>query len=187
MDDQQAIELMQREKEIYATSSERKGDARPSDLPTRSELLREFSYTNERLESTGNLVISHVYPPCTKPLVDLEPILLEDLRLETAHHGKLLVLRTFGVPKLTDGVLNGVEDAKRDVVRLALHHCACECLPRGQLVAVKELYYRVTVDGDYVIRVDHPSNLIILLADNAVVPAGLREADLGNLCIDDAK
>lgn len=42
-------------------------------------------------------------------------------------------------------------------------------LPQNSTVAIKEPYYKYNGDGDYVIRVDHPSDIAVLRGDDPAV------------------
>jgi tetratricopeptide (TPR) repeat protein len=96
--------------------------------------------------------------------LDLKPVSLTELLLETHHRGKVLVIRTFGHAIRLSGVQIAVEDSRGDVDRLALYNDNADLLPRlllptGALFAIKEPFYKKTADGGYNIRVDHPTDL----------------------------
>lgn len=187
MDPEAALALVQRERDIFDTASERKGQPRPSNLPTRAELLESFQAAGKDNEQEPfRIIVGHIYPPCTKSLAELEDIAIGDLCLETVHHGKRLVLRSIGQPKNEDGVLNAVEDADENVDRLVVHHCGQDILRKAGLVAVKDPYYKIAVDGGCVIRVDHPGNIIVLHEGHQILPKTFREAGLDSLSIDGA-
>lgn len=46
-----------------------------------------------RPDSMPAFCIGHPYPPCTVSLQDLQPMSLSDLRMETHHRGRVLVVR----------------------------------------------------------------------------------------------
>jgi len=123
------------------------------------------------------------YPPSKVPLADLQPIDINKLRLETHHRGKVLILRAFGHPIRMQSVQNAFEDAKGNVDRLALYNedftvPAEELLPKGVVVAVKEPYCKASADGGYTIRIDHPSDLIVLQHGDPSMPAAFAFAML---------
>ncbi|CAK1364786.1 unnamed protein product [Cercospora beticola] len=191
MNPEAALALVQRERDIFETANERKGQPRPSNLPTRTELLQSFQAAGKANEQDGlqepyRIIVGHIYPPSTRPLAELEDIAIGDLCLETVHHGRRLVLRTIGHPKIEDGVINVVEDAHGNVDRLVVYHCGQDILRKDGLVAVKDPYYKIAVDGGCVIRVDHPGNIIVLHEGHEIVPKTLREAELDSLSVDGA-
>ena len=65
------------------------------------------------------------------------------------------------------GIQNAVEDINEDVDRLSVHNEAegtdpDHVLPIDLVFAIKEPCYKISVDGGYCVRVDHPSDLIRL-------------------------
>jgi len=122
--------------------------------------------------------IGEAYPPSVRAVADLKPMLISDLRLETHHTGRVLLLRTFGHPSRIQAVQNAVEDANGNVDRVAVYNTDTgitpeRLLPKGAVLAVKEPFYKTTADGGYSLRVDHPSDLILLSASDALVPQQL--------------
>lgn len=119
--------------------------------------------------------IGFAYPPSTTPLAELRPIEISDLRLETHHRGKVLILRAIGHAHRIQSVQNAFEDPTGNVDRLALYNedptiPAEELLPQGVVVAVKEPYYKATADGGYTIRIDHPSDMTVFHDVGPFVP-----------------
>jgi len=103
-------------------------------------------------------------------------IAISDLRLETHHLGKFLVLRAFGHPRRIQAVQNAVQDAHGGFDRLALYNedpnlDPSQLLPMGAIIAIKEPLYKVAADGGYTIRVDHPSDIVFLHATDTRVPS----------------
>lgn len=125
--------------------------------------------------------IGFTHPPSTTSLVDLEPIDISSLRLETHHLGKVLVVRTFGHPTRIQAVQNAVEDGYGGVDRLAVYNedpamTPGQILPKGLIFAIKEPFYKGTADGGFTIRVDHPSDLVRLSPADPSVPKAFRIA-----------
>ena len=134
-----------------------------------------MSRTDQGEYATRTCFISFAYPPSTTPAAQLTPMLISDLRLETHHTGRVLVLRAFGHPQRMTGVQNAVEDENGNVDRIGLYNFDTSLTPerilgRGAVIAVKEPYYKVTVDGGYTIRVDHPSDVVRLSPGDSLVP-----------------
>jgi len=123
--------------------------------------------------------IGEAYPPCTKPISSLAPITLRELKLETHHRGRVLIVRTFGIPTRLSAIQSAIEDENKDVDRLAIQNMPLTAvtekfLPSGAIVAIKEPYYKITADGGVMIRVDHPSDFLHLESGDALVPVRLR-------------
>lgn len=129
---------------------------------------------------TPPLSVREGYAPCEIPLRDLEPIdNLTDLIVESHHIGRVIFVKTFAEPARIEAIVNAVEDAAGNVDRLALFHMSQrvspeEVLPRGTVLAIKEPWFRRAQDGGVVIRVDHPSNAMIVDTTNPLVPAAWR-------------
>ncbi|KAL7971349.1 hypothetical protein HDV63DRAFT_416450 [Trichoderma sp. SZMC 28014] len=119
--------------------------------------------------------IGAAYDPCTLPLSSLVPIHLRDLTLETQHRGRVLIVRAFCEPNSMVSIQNAVEDELGDVDRLAIYNLlptteANAVLPQGAIVAVKEPYYKLTADGGPFVRVDHPTDFVLLKPGNSIIP-----------------
>ncbi|KAF2163267.1 hypothetical protein M409DRAFT_26311 [Zasmidium cellare ATCC 36951] len=187
MDDEAVLNqltgLYEKQKQLAKSASDRKGQ-RPRQKATRAELCDQFStHAAAQVPSLYSMVrqtaIGYAYPPCSIPLANLEPIAINELELETVHRGRVLVVRTFGYPSRIQAVQNAIEDRELSVDRLAVYNFDMQLrpeqlLPKGQLLAVKEPYYKVTADGAPVVRVDHPSDLVVLRPEDAIIPMQLR-------------
>ncbi|PON28656.1 TPR domain-containing protein [Trichoderma gamsii] len=119
--------------------------------------------------------IGAAYPPCTLPLSSLAPIHLRDLTLETQHRGRVLIVRAFCEPHYLASIQNAVEDELGDVNRLAIYNLLpttepSAVLPQGAVVAIKEPYYKCTADGGVIVRVDHPTDFVLLRPGNSIIP-----------------
>lgn len=122
--------------------------------------------------------IGAAYPPCTLPLSSLVPIHLRDLTLETQHRGRVLIVRAFCEPNVIVAIQNAVEDEFGDVDRLAIYNLlptteANAILPQGAIVAIKEPYYKRTADGGLFVRVDHPTDFVLLKPGDSIIPRSL--------------
>lgn len=136
--------------------------------------------------------IGEAYPPCYKPLADLKPIPIGDLRLETHHRGRVLLVKTFCHPFRLSSVQNAVEDVNGEVERLSIYNYPSampweRVLPKGAYVAIKEPYYKVTADGGVTIRVDHPSDFTILKPWDESLPGPWRSEKKSTTDADDLK
>ena len=107
------------------------------------------------------------YLPCTTSLADLEPIKLSDLRMETHHRGRVLSLRRISpVVKLRSSSWTIVQEAgsdDADRLELSLHNTRNgeDILDSASAFFIKEPYYTLNTNHESVIRVDHPSDMII--------------------------
>ena len=100
---------------------------------------------------------------------------MEDLQAETHHRGCVLILRLIGHAVKISAFANAVEDEFGDVDRIAVYNSndalpASSVLPRQSIIAIKEPYYKVSADGECVVRVDHPSDLLHIESDNIMIP-----------------
>ncbi|KAK7966576.1 uncharacterized protein PG986_000853 [Apiospora aurea] len=105
---------------------------------------------------------------------------LKDLLVEMHHEGKVLVLRTITERYLGAGVVAIVEDERGDANKLAIYNqteaSTLSALPEGSVVAIKEPYYQFNGDGDFMICVDHPSDIVLLDDRHPLVPGAFRRA-----------
>ncbi|KAK4888300.1 hypothetical protein LTR27_012795 [Elasticomyces elasticus] len=139
--------------------------------------------------SARYMFITQVYPPSTSPAGQLEPIHISDLRLETRHEGQILLLRTIGHPLSELAIKNAVEDDRGNVDVLEVYNIHNSVppeslLPKGAVVAIKEPLYEEISDGKYCIRVDHPSDLVLLSGVEGYVPAPFRSATTERSAVD---
>jgi tetratricopeptide (TPR) repeat protein len=115
---------------------------------------------------------------------------MSELRLETNHAGRVLVVRTITDPMRMQSVQNAIEDSKLHVDQLAVYNTdpkatPDQVLPKGTIFAIKEPYYKTAASGGYLLRVDHPSDIIRLQPNDPLVPRELAprvlELDKGAL------
>ncbi len=104
---------------------------------------------------------------------------LADLKGETHHRGQGLVVRTIAPPYRGAGTVTVVEDEYGNADKLAIYNQSeasiLSNLPEGCIVAVKEPYYQHNGDdSDYMICVDHPSDVIMLRFNDPHHPGGLE-------------
>lgn len=101
--------------------------------------------------------------------------------LNTHHRGCVLFVRTFCEPNTyntynTCSIMNAIEDSNGDVSRVDLRYIAFvdspeRVLPKNALLAIKEPFYKTgAVDGKTLVRVDQPSNLVLLKPGDDLVP-----------------
>lgn len=124
------------------------------------------------------------YHPCTLPATALEPMLISQMRLETHHRGRSIVVRVLTPPDRMTAVMAIVEDVQGTAVLLQLYHqppehvvpAATIIKPAG-LFLLKEPYFKKAVsDGTLSLRVDHVSDVIALSNTDELVPRKWRKA-----------
>ena len=119
------------------------------------------------------------YAPCTTPFEHLTKIKIDNLKVETHHRGRYILLRTLTPTALVAAVGAVVEDEVGNVVMLQLHNQESGVvdgagLSVGQVLVVVEPYLHVPIDGHGAIRVDHPSDLRVLADWDITVPVQWR-------------
>ena len=178
-------------KQIQAAAeraAQRKGQA-VRDHPPPQQLVSSFmmklmarSYRPQPSEHTiATTQVPSPYPPCTNSVNDLKPIMISDMRLETHHRGKKIMLRVLTPPDRITAVMAIVEDKKGTAVLLQLYHQpdetivpATEILNANMVYIVKEPFFKCVTDGTYSLRVDHPSDIIRLDGADDRIPSRWR-------------
>lgn len=125
--------------------------------------------------------IGEAYPPSVEPISRLSPIFLRDLRLEVHHMGRVLIAKTFCEPVRISAIQNAIEDIMGSVNRLSIYNLPPATpidmvLPKGAVVAVKEPYFKTTAKSGVVVRVDHPSDFVLLDPQDILIPTQWRRA-----------
>lgn len=128
-----------------------------------------------RMTTMSTTFIGETYSPSFEPISSLTPITLHELWLETHHRGRILIVRTFCEPIRRSAIQNAIEDVRGDVDRLSIYNLPSttrpdRILPKSAIVAVKEPYLEATIDGGFMVRVDHPSDFVLLEPDEDLVP-----------------
>lgn len=88
-------------------------------------------------------------------------------------------MRTITAPYHGAAAVSVVQDEHGNADKLALYnHSDASILsnvPEGCILAVKEPYYKYNgAKHDYMICVDHPSDVILLRFNDAIIPSALR-------------
>jgi tetratricopeptide (TPR) repeat protein len=113
------------------------------------------------------LAVGQPYPPCTASLDDLEPMKLADLKMETHHRGrKLLVKRESPVVTLVARSWTMVQDQDgegAERLEMCLHKTRHgeDVLESVKSFVIKEPYFTLTDQGEATLRIDHPSDLVL--------------------------
>ncbi|KAK6498981.1 hypothetical protein TWF481_011552 [Arthrobotrys musiformis] len=107
------------------------------------------------------------YPPSNKPLKELRNITLSDLRIETRHLGSRIFVKTVCAAKRIACVSVIVEDEKGVPGQLQIFNLGRkvdleEFLPVGQILCVKEPFFKFSTTAIQSLRVDHFEDLVLL-------------------------
>jgi hypothetical protein len=93
--------------------------------------------------------------------------MIKDLLLESHHRENYIMVRSITPPDRMTAVMAIVEDENGDVIMLQLYYQeeenarpAEDLLGEGTVLILKEPYLKLMSDGDYGLRIDHPSDLI---------------------------
>nr|OQO16251.1 hypothetical protein B0A51_16761 [Rachicladosporium sp. CCFEE 5018] len=179
------VALMKQQQALLATAKKRQG-LLPQERTTRREMEQEYERTGRShltVQHGNHLIkqtfVGEAYKPSTAEINDLKLICLRDLRLETHHDGRLLLVRVFCNAVRITAVQTGFEDEHDHVERLAVYNTdtslsPSQTLPRGSVLAIKKPYYKATSDGGVIVRVDHPSDFVVLDEYDPIIPLSLR-------------
>ena len=103
---------------------------------------------------------------------------LNDIRIDSRDRDDVLVLRTIASPYVWSATVTVTEDETGDVARLTV--CNLEdnvidpIITEGSILAIRQPCWTRLVDGGYHIRVDHPSDFVLLKRDDDTVPEAWR-------------
>lgn len=184
-------ELMKRQKHTLEAARARQGEA-PKDRRSRQQLVDTFmmQYTMHKLRELQpsnqfqlhSSFVPPPYLPSIAPLEKLKQLFIKDLRLETHHRGKYLLLQSITPPNRMTAIMAIMEDEKTDVVMLQLYQQpvekdrpATESLNERDVVLIKEPYFKIMGDGEYGLRVDHVSDIIRIEENDGKIPLQWRK------------
>lgn len=109
------------------------------------------------------------YLPCSLSPSELRPITIDELRLGTHHRGAYLLLESVTPPHRSTAIIALMRDENEHGALLHLYHQEEENIcPADNIVTdhtillIKEPYYKLMDNGDYGLRVDHPSDIVHL-------------------------
>ncbi|THV83587.1 SET domain-containing protein [Aureobasidium pullulans] len=189
---------MESQKMAYQMAKARKGQPRNT-AHEKDDIIGYYADEDqtaliERAKDTNQVMsLCEPYPPCLKSYTELRKasserlmalrfvltffqIYLKDLKVQTHHTGSVLLVRTIGHPRKLSVILpltNGVQDETTDVERLNVLFKSTvkdrTLLAKGNILLIKEPFFEEADDNHY-IRVDNPSNLVLLADDHVAVP-----------------
>jgi hypothetical protein len=189
-DDSEFFRILEKHKAIHEAAKSRKGEI-PSDHEDKKTQLEEYriqydsmqqekkaGFEKTRLQST---VIGEPYRPSVASYRDLSKIIIRKLMLETHHRGRYMLLRVAAPPVRMSAVITVVEDEVGGAATFSLYQQlpenvrpAADVLKKGDVLLLKEPYFKTTGGGGYGIRVDHPTDLLFLSEDDPRVPSEWR-------------
>jgi tetratricopeptide (TPR) repeat protein len=114
------------------------------------------------------VAVGQPYPPSTASLDDLEEMSLTDLKMETHHRGKKLVIKraspVVGLAVRSWCMIQDEEGKETERLDFGWHKLRHneEVLELTKSFIIKEPYFTMTDDGEPTIRIDHPSDLVSL-------------------------
>jgi tetratricopeptide (TPR) repeat protein len=170
--------LLEDENDRVASAPARKGQPRiAQDSETIHTRLHEKATSPDK-DTKHFVAIHEPYPPSTSSVRELKPINLADLKQEIHHRGNVLQMRRCGpIIHLGSGTLVcAVQDESGDTEALEVHHISQalgeHILHMDDLFAVKEPYFTINSDDTAVIRVDHPTDIILSSAEIQTTASG---------------
>ncbi|KAL5389800.1 hypothetical protein DPSP01_002289 [Paraphaeosphaeria sporulosa] len=144
---------------------------------------RHLKLLSEGSVPVRSLVLPKPYPPA-RGLVETtstKAVHLGDLRIDSRDGDAVLLLRTITAPYVWSSTVTVAEDETGDVARLTV--CNLEdnvvdpIVTEGTILAIRQPCWTRLVDGGYHIRVDHPSDLVLLQPNDDLVPEAWRDDD----------
>ncbi|KAJ3019056.1 hypothetical protein HKX48_002408 [Thoreauomyces humboldtii] len=170
-DTDEFLTLLEQQKASALASKAKTGLPLPAHMKKRRSVLEVLMATT---------IIGDAYAPCSKPVSELSPTTLSQLRLETHHRGKVLVVRTVVPSFRVQSVQTVVVDANDDAQMLAVYNLLDSIptdvvLPHDTILAIKEPYFKLAAGEGALIRIDHPSDMVVLKDDDELVPSPLRK------------
>ncbi|KFY18715.1 hypothetical protein V493_08396 [Pseudogymnoascus sp. VKM F-4281 (FW-2241)] len=178
---------MARQREALLAASTRAGQ--PPAAKPREDILSTFKKQAKSAEKgrmqalrssetqVQSTFVPPAYAPCVVPLSDLAKMGVDELRLETHHRGRFVLLRALAGPSRMTALVGVGEDEEERVVRVQIYQQGdeSEVWKVGGVVVVKEPYFKESGDGDTGIRVDHMGDVLVLPANHPLVPEKWRK------------
>ncbi|KAF3762280.1 SET domain-containing protein [Cryphonectria parasitica EP155] len=149
-------------------------------IETHNAYLKKQDQNRGAVRAVKQPVASEAYPPCIKALNELKIIALSELRIESHHREEAVIIKTISNAYRGAASVSLVEDEHGTVEKLAMYNQSdasiLSALPEGCVLAVKEPYYQIDgIEKDqYIICVDHPSDVVLLRLSDPIIPRSLR-------------
>ncbi|KAM0271398.1 hypothetical protein ACHAQH_009120 [Verticillium albo-atrum] len=157
--------------------------------PSADRMIGDFTLSciisSTQLQPSGhNMAISQLpapYAPCVLPIGDLQYMPITDMRLETHHRGRKVLLRVRTPPKRMTSIMAIAQDEKGTAVLLQLYYQPEQSMVPAEFILneddvfiLKEPFLKCATDGQCTLRVDHLSDLVRLDETDELVPLRWR-------------
>lgn len=187
-DSREWAQLFDKQRDALQAASQRRGE-QPRDRKPRDQLISDFMarrmandfFMAQRKHQIQQSWVAPPYPPSTAASHHLQKLFIKDLRLETHHRGKYVLLRAATPSAVMTAVMVIMEDEKGHAVTFQLYQqktnayrTAKDVIQEGHLCILKEPYFKVMNDEGYGLRVDHVGDLIWLSVDDERIPAAWK-------------
>jgi len=154
--------------ELYGRAREPRDAKSAISQATGASLMADMEsmQSEGRGETLPALAVGRPYPPCARLIDELEHMKISELKMDTHHHGrKLIVKRASPVVVLSARSWTMVQDVEGDDterLEMSLHKARHgeDILEYAKQFVIKEPYFTLTEDGEATIRIDHPSDLV---------------------------
>ncbi|KAM3510550.1 hypothetical protein MY11210_005803 [Beauveria gryllotalpidicola] len=117
------------------------------------------------------------YPPSDRLVDNLRPIYIKQMRLGEHHRGSKVIVRVLTPPMRINAIMVVAEDLEGTAVTLQLYHHPSadvvhseEVINVGNVLIIKEPFFKCTTDNSYSLRVDHLSDVVWLEPFDSRVP-----------------
>lgn len=194
-------DIMGRMREIALGAERRTGQTPPRADPSTIRLLHAQAYANAKQEQISPSAFACRQTFCgdmhcsRKPLLELRSMLIGELKMEMKHVGRYLLVRVVEPCFKMSGMMSVVEDRSGTITILSMYNCIRSAatdveavLPLGTILAIKEPYYKFSNTNSCVIRVDSPSDVLVLETFGPNNGIGVYNAELAEaLALKDVK
>ncbi|KAH7391710.1 hypothetical protein BKA66DRAFT_568125 [Pyrenochaeta sp. MPI-SDFR-AT-0127] len=167
----------------------------PKKRQSRDTLLHDHDWHLKRLYEPGipprNLILPPPYPPSRTPTSKGIKLQIEDLRIGTRKHEEFIILRTLTDPYIYAATVTIVEDEFGEVARLTI--CNLEdsindpIVTKDSMLLIKQPCWSLLPGGGFQIRVDQPSDLMLLSQDDKLTPDSWRVSEENEIAEDFTK
>ncbi|KAI0888899.1 uncharacterized protein GGS22DRAFT_184475 [Annulohypoxylon maeteangense] len=178
--------IKQEAQQAYSRRGEKVQDHPPPKILAQNFITsRDYEYksplgTNSQKVFAARVPIS--YPPCVRPVQELEPLMISKMTLETHHRGKQTLIRVLTPATREVYVVAVVEDEEGTALLMQLYNQpeeevvgADKILRQGDVCIIKEPVFRSNICNDYMIQVDHASDIIWLRDADPRIPPKWRK------------
>lgn len=159
-------------------TTERDHGQRLATRPSKDVLIQDHAwhlhFLREGVLQSRNFILPLPYRPSRARFSQARPTRIADLRIGTRNAEEFVLLRTLTDPYVYSSSITIVEDEHGDGARLTVCNVSDlindSVLSKGLLIAVKQPCWSAAPEGGFYIRVDHPSDLVILESSEDVLP-----------------